>query len=105
MLSSPKASEAPAAKPVAYVVVPQITTNSSSPSPFTWPPTKFSVHLACEVMDANGALVVKPSVVGEGRAEFSEFKRDFSLSGKRAAEDALLRMGEALSGLAELRAP
>jgi hypothetical protein len=42
-------------------------------------------------------------VSGEGSAEFSEFKSDFSLSGKRATADALLKMQRVLLDTTELR--
>lgn len=87
---------------IAYVITPEITTDSSSPSPFTWPPTRFSLTLTCNISDSSGKLVTKTSVRGEGQAEYDEFKSDFSLSGKRAAQDALLKMQSTLLHLPEL---
>jgi hypothetical protein len=102
-LKNPKDAEALSKNNVSYIVTPQIVTNSSSPSPFTWPPTKFNVELTCAVTDAAGNPVTTQKVSGEGNAEFSEFKRDFSLSGKRAAQDALLKMQRALLETPDLR--
>lgn len=104
LLKSPNDATAPGKQPIAYVITPEITTTSSSSSPFTWPPTQFNVTLACNIADASGKSVAKPSVKGEGKAEFEEFKTDFSLSGKRAALDALLKMQSALLLMPELRA-
>lgn len=102
-LKTPKDADAFSKNNVAYVITPRIVTDSSSPSPFTWPPTKFSVDLTCDVSDVTGNHVLTQKVSGLGQAEFSEFKSDFSLSAKRASEDALLKMQQALSAAPELR--
>lgn len=102
-LKTAKDAEAIAKNNVSYVVTPQLITNSSSPSPFTWPPTKFSVELTCAVADAAGNPVLTQKVLGEGNAEFSEFKSDFSLSARRASQDALLKMQKVLLDAPELR--
>jgi hypothetical protein len=83
-----------------YIVRPKITTTSSSPSAFTWPPTVFTVELVCEVLDLQGKQVAEVKANGEGRAEFSEFKGDFSLSAKRATEAALAQLVKAFSAVA-----
>lgn len=88
-----------------YVITPEIKTDSSSPSVLTWPPTKFSVTLTCNITNASGKMIGKPVVTGEGKAEFSEFKSDVSLSGKRATLDSLLKMQDTLMQMPELRAP
>lgn len=77
--------EAIASFGVSYVFSPGITTSSSSPSPFTWPPTQFAIDLTCEVSDAEGKPVTSVKAQGKGTAEFAEFKSDFGLSGRRAA--------------------
>jgi hypothetical protein len=103
LLKSPNDKDAINQHAIKYVIVPEITTSSSSPSAFTWPPTKFTVNLTCKISDANGNSVSNISVVGEGQAEFDEFKSDFALSGKRAAQDALLKMQTRLLQAPELR--
>lgn len=95
-LAAPADAEAIRRDNIAYVFTPEIITNSSSPSPFTWPPTKFSVDLTCKVSDASGKVIDSKKVVGQGEAEFAEFKSDFSLSARRAMEDALLQMQRSL---------
>ena len=105
MLKSPNDAEAIAKHSVNYIITPEIMTESSSPSAFTWPPTTFSVNLTCNITTPSGKIVGKPAVEGEGKAEFSEFKSDFSLSGKRATLDSLLKMQDALLKMPELRAP
>ena len=90
---------------LAFIIIPEIVTDSSSPSMLTWPPKRFSVKLTCNIKDKNGNVVATPSVTGEGQAEFDEFKHDFSLSAKRAALDALLKLQDALLKTAELHAP
>ncbi|MET0084366.1 MAG: hypothetical protein ABW079_15270 [Sedimenticola sp.] len=88
---------------VDYIITPHITTDSSSPSAFTWPPTDFTVHLSCIIADIEGNVIASPSVTGTGHAEYEEFKSDFSLSGKRATEDALKKMQTKLLTLPKLR--
>jgi len=77
LLKSLNESTTPGKELIAYIITPEITTNSSSTSPFTWPPTKFSFTLACSITDRAGKNVARPSVTGEGQAEFEEFKADF----------------------------
>lgn len=84
-----------------YVITPQITTTSYSPSLVTWPPTLFTVELMCYLNDAEGKAVTTVRVVGEGRAEFDEFKSDLSLAAKRAADDALRKLVQAFAGVSE----
>jgi hypothetical protein len=80
-----------------YVVTPSITTTSFSPSIATWPPTIFTIELTCKVVNADGKSVTEVRAMGEGRAEFDEFKSDPSLSAKRAADDALKKLVKVLS--------
>jgi len=105
LLKSPKDAATIASKSISYVITPEIKTDSSSPSPFTWPPTTFIVTLSCDITDASGNKVAKPTVTAAGRAEFDEFKSDFSLSAKRASLEAMLKMQSALLRLPELKNP
>lgn len=91
-LTSATDAEAISKNNIGYVITPEIITNSSSSSAFTWPPTKFSIDLTCKISDATGKLVDSKKVIGEGQAEYDEFKSDFSLSARRASENALLKM-------------
>lgn len=102
-LKSPNDAEAIGRNSISYVITPEITTNSSSSSIFTWPPTQFTVYLTCSIADQNGTPVTRTMVTGNGQAEFEEFKSDFSLSGKRAALDAILKMQDALLRHPELQ--
>jgi len=74
------------AKDISYIFTPEISTSSSSDSLFTWPPTSFSIEMACNVLDASGNIIARLRVVSNGSANFSEFKTDFGLSGRRAAD-------------------
>lgn len=88
--------------PATIVVTPTITTTSYSPSLFTWPPTIFTISLEFAFRDTSGARTLATvRVQGEGRAEFDEFKSDFSLSSKRAAQDVLARMIKAIQEQSE----
>lgn len=81
---------------ISLMFVPKITTNSSSSSLFSWPPTRFTVTLTLDAQDAAGNVVWSETVESEGAAEFDEFKADFSLSARRATEQAFLKMAAKL---------
>lgn len=81
---------------IKLVFVPVITTNSSSSSMFTWPPTNFKVDLTVKAIDNSGDVVWERHMSAEGEAEFNEFKSDFSLSARRATESAFLKLAEEL---------
>jgi hypothetical protein len=70
---------------ISLVFTPQIKTDSSSSSWLTWPPTSFTAEVACLVSDASGAEVARVRAVGNGTAEFGEFKGDYGLAARRAA--------------------
>jgi hypothetical protein len=95
-VSSPTDVEALKKSGVSMVARPRITTQSSSESIVTWPPTFFQVQLSCTLTEVGGAQIAETFVTGTGNAEFSEFKSDFSLAGKRAAEDALKKTQSAI---------
>lgn len=102
-VKDPKDLESLRTSGISLLIVPEITTTSASPSPFTWPPTQFSVTLACTVTDAAGKPVRSFSVTGNGKAEFDEFKSNFSLAAVRASNDALSRLVTVLGESPELR--
>jgi len=104
-LNSASDKETMAKRSVSLVITPDISTTSSSPSPFTWPPTQFSIIFTCNIADVEGRPVARISARGDGKAEFEEFKSDFSLAGKRAAEDVLRKLQDALLASSDLRKP
>ena len=79
---------------ITYVFIPHVTTTSYSPSPFTWPPTDFSVTLTMVGLDDTGKQVWADDVVGKGHAEFEEFKDDFQLAARRASKEAFIKLQE-----------
>lgn len=79
-------------KGITLVLRPTISTNSSSSSLITWPPTDFEVVIEIKAMDASGKVVWAETVSGKGNAEFSEFKSDFSLAAKRASQAVLAQL-------------
>ena len=82
---------------IKFTLVPDLITTSGSTGLFTWPPTNFTVDLTSKIRDASGKDVGNPRVVGNGQAAgFSEFKGDFGIAGRRAMEDALMKMQRAL---------
>jgi hypothetical protein len=103
ILKAPNDAGAIARNGLSYVLVPELVTRSSSSSLVTWPPTQFTMEMTCVITDVKGAVVANPKVVGEGKAEYSEFMADLSLSGKRAAQDALLKMQSSLLNTPGLR--
>lgn len=81
---------------IQLIFVPTITTNSSSSSFLTWPPTNFTVDLKVKAIDATGNIVWENSVQAQGEAEFDEFKSDFSLAARRATEQAFLKLADVI---------
>jgi hypothetical protein len=100
---APTDPQALAAKHVAYVFIPTITTESSSSSAFTWPPTHFEVTIDCTAQSADGATVWQGTAKGAGDAVFAEFKHDFSLAGRRAMKAAFLDLQSQLAAAPVLR--
>jgi hypothetical protein len=86
---------------IKLIFIPTITTNSSSSSLFTWPPTNFTVDITVKAIDESGEIVWMDSVRTNGAAEFSEFKSDFGLAAKRATEAAILQLAEKLDAADE----
>lgn len=79
---------------VSLIMIPRITTTSSSDGLLTWPPTQFSVVIDYRFQDRTGKETYKNIVMGDGRATFAEFSAagDFSLAGRRASSDALAKL-------------
>lgn len=104
-LDGPPTAERLAAAGIQAVLVPRLTTQSSSDSILTWPPTAFSIELECRILDARGTDVGAARVTGFGNATFSEFRSDFSLAAKRAATDVLNRLADTLPTHEAFRRP
>jgi hypothetical protein len=80
---------------ISYVFVPTITTTSSSRNAFFWPPTDFSLTIECVAFDISGGQVWRSTVNGEGGLiPVKEVISDFGLAGRRAAQDALLKLSK-----------
>lgn len=90
-------------KGITLVLRPTLATNSSSSSLLTWPPTDFEVIIEIKAIDTTGKVTWADTVSGKGRAEFSEFKADFSLAAKRASEAALATLQTRLLASAVVR--
>ncbi|HEX5805107.1 MAG TPA: hypothetical protein VFY31_02075 [Macromonas sp.] len=88
---------------VSLVFTPEISTSSSSESIFTWPPTRFSIAYSSNVTDASGNLVSRIQATGTGQAEFSDFKSDFGLAGRRAASDMAKKLQDEIVNNPKLR--
>jgi hypothetical protein len=88
-----------------FIVVPEVVTNSSSESFITWTPMSFSVDLTSSIRDKVGKLITTLRVVGTGRAtEYGERLSDKGIAGRRAMEDALMKMQESFMEAKVLRA-
>jgi hypothetical protein len=83
---------------IEFTLVPDLITTSGSTGFFTWPPTNFTVDLTSKIRDASGKNVGNPRVIGNGQQTEGvlAFKGDFGLAGRRAMEDALMKMQHAL---------
>lgn len=84
------------AKNIQYIFIPKLVTNSSSESGFTWPPTNFTISLSCQAIEKGKNVVWEKTIDVEGKAEFDEFKNDFSLAARRAAEKAFVTLAKEL---------
>jgi len=103
MVSSLEDKQFIASKKIAYIFVPSIETDSGSDSAFTWPPTRFTVSLDTKAIGPNGNVVWQKKVKGDGKAEFNDFKHDFSLAARLASKQAFQNLQQAISTSAELR--
>ena len=90
-------------KQIAYVFAPVITTTSSSSSALTWPPTNFTVTIACTAANGTGANVLNSTVTGSGEAVFADFKHDFSLAARRASKDAFNQLQKGIVAAPSLK--
>ena len=79
-----------------FVIIPELVTTSGGSGFFTWPPTSFTVDLTSNVRDNAGKLLTTVRVVGAGSAETGERLPEHGIAGRRAMEDALLKMQESL---------
>jgi len=104
LVSSPSDFEAFRRDGVSIVFVPEIYTSSNSNSAFTWPPTQFSIDLSSTVTDATGNMLARVRASGQGIATFSEFKGDFGLAGRRAAQDAFKKLSSEIQANPRLKA-
>lgn len=82
-----------------YIITPTIVTNSGSDGLFTWPPSNFTVDLTLTIRRPSGDIIASPRVVGQGHASDGERIFDYGIAGRRAAEDALIKMRDQLRGL------
>lgn len=87
---------------IKLVFLPTITTNSSSSSFLTWPPTYFTVDLNVKAINNKGDIVWQDSAFASGKAEFSEFQEDFGLAAKRATEEAFIMLSRKLATAPQL---
>lgn len=88
---------------VEMVFTPEIKTDSSSSSALTWPPTFFHTEISCNVTDPSGIEITRVQAIGQGTAQFSEFKSNFGLSANRAATDVTAKLVEEIRLDSKLR--
>ena len=103
VIKSPSDSAAIQGNDISFVFAPEISTSSSSQSIITWPPTQFTIDLSCNVTDGVGNMISRIRVVGNGTAEFSEFKGDFGLAGRRAASELSEKFKQEIKATPRLR--
>ena len=102
-LTGPEDTATITAQNISFIITPSITTTSSSSSALTWPPTSFTVELNCAVIDARSQAVAQIKSQGQGQATYDEFKHEFALAARRASEQALANLVNALAAAPELR--
>jgi hypothetical protein len=81
---------------ISLLVIPEITTSSSSGHVMAWPPTEFDIKLKLTITDLNGNVLETLHAAGRGRAGLQEFNHNHSLSAVRAANDLMIEMHEVL---------
>ncbi|MBU1360649.1 MAG: hypothetical protein KKC79_07425 [Gammaproteobacteria bacterium] len=102
-VQSPTDARAAPGSEIDLIFVPTIKTTSHSPSALTWPPTEFNTEITCSVQDASGQEIATIKAIGQGRAEFEEFRSNFSLAANRAANDVSAKLSEAIRQQDKLR--
>lgn len=103
VIKSPSDSGEIQGNDISFVFVPEISTSSNSPSVLTWPPTQFTIDFSCNVTDPVGNMISRIRVVGSGVAEFSEFKADFGVAGRRAASEFSEKLKQEIIATPQLR--
>lgn len=79
-------------KNIVYLFTTTIKTDSSSTNILIWPPTDFTVELSCNAVNLDGGMVWSDTVFAKGQASAGELMKNFSLSAKRATEEAFKNM-------------
>jgi hypothetical protein len=79
-----------------YIIVPVVITRSGGSNFFTWPPSSFTVDLTSNIRDPVGKMITSLRVVGNGSAETGERLSEYGIAGRRAMEDASLKMQASL---------
>jgi len=102
-MKSPSDAATVKANDIRFVFVPKIKTDSSSSSIFTWPPTDFTIEMACTAVGSDGKVLWEKTFSGKGHAEFSEFKTDLPLAAKRATLQLMQEFQKGLNAAPELR--
>lgn len=87
-LSSPPTERVLAEGKVDYAFIPEFITENYSTGVLTWPPTKFIVKCSMRAVDKTGTVVWSKQYEGTGEATSSDWKQDFGIAAKRAAESA-----------------
>lgn len=77
---------------IKYIFTYKLNPQSFSSGIFTWPPTEFNIKLYCVAFDKDSKKTWETNVNGKGTAAFSEYNRDFGLSGKRAVIDTFNKL-------------
>jgi hypothetical protein len=80
-----------------FIISPKVITTSGSTGFFTWPPTNFTVDLTSTIKNTVGEIIAEPRVIGTGVADTSERLSEHGIAGKRAMEDALVKMQKVLT--------
>jgi hypothetical protein len=102
-LPSPGDAEFIASKSISYVFVPTITTDSSSRSPWIWPPSDFTVSLDCRATDGSSRVVWETSVREEAHERLPDVYRDHARAGKVALQNAFLELQARILKAVEFR--
>ncbi len=91
------------ANEITFVFLPEIMTDSSSDSLFTWSPTSFTVNLRVKAFSQEWDLIWERKYNGVGSATFSEWDGEVGLAAKRASQKVFSELLDDLSRASEFR--
>lgn len=102
-VNSAQDAETLKANDISIVFTPEIQTASSSKSSPAWAPSQFTVVITATATDPAKKVLATVQGVGEGTAAYMDFLHNPGLSGRRAAEAALIDLAAKIRANPDLK--